>query len=103
MFSKQRIFWAKAPHAALLHTQKKINPQWQVPKCMRYRRERALLTGVGFSLRQVVFVHLVYFYQDCTMILGTCFNYFLATLRLQEQNNGFLDEMPFFHKVLMVV
>ena len=62
-----------------------------------------LLTGVGFSLRQVVFVHLVYFYQDCTMILGTCFNYFLATLRLQEQNNVFLDEMPFIHKVLMVV
>ena len=48
-----------------------------------------LLTGVGFSLRQFVFVHLVYFYQDCTMILGTCFNYFLATLRLQEQNNVF--------------
>ena len=96
MFSKQRIFWAKAPHAALLHTQKKINPQWQVPKCMRYRRERALLTGVGFSLRQVVFVHLVYFYQDCTMILGTCFNYFLATLRLQEQNNVFWMKCPSF-------
>jgi len=107
---KTAYFFGQGPSCRPATHTKKINPQWQVPKCMRYRRERAAvsrsticLLGVGFSLRQVVFVHLVYFYQDCTMILGTCFNYFLATLRLQEQNNVFLDEMPFIHKVLMVV
>ena len=103
MFSKLRIFLAKAPHAALLRTM--AGPQMYEVSSRKGcgKQIHDLLTGVDFSLRQVVFVHLVYFYQDCTMILGTCFNYFLATLRLQEQNNVFLDEMPFIHKVLMVV
>ena len=105
MFSKQRIFLAKAPHAALLHTQK-INPQWQVPKCMRYRRERAavdLLTGGGLLLAPGCFCASSLFISGLHHDFGTCFHYFLATLRLQEQNNVFLDEMPFIHKVLMVV
>ena len=96
MFSKLRIFLAKAPHAALLHTQK-INPQWQVPKCMRYRRERAAvsrsticLLGVGFSLRQVVFVRLVYFLSGLHHDFWHMFLIiFLATLRLQEQKQCF--------------
>ena len=96
MFSKQRIFLAKAPHAALLHTQKKINPQWQVPKCMRYRRERALLTGGGLLLAPGRFCASSLFLSGLHHDFGTCFYYFLATLRLQEQNNVFWMKCPSF-------
>ena len=108
---KTAYFFGQGPSCRPCYTHKKKsihngrspNVWGIVEKGPAVSRSTICLLGVGFSLRQVVFVHLVYFYQDCTMILGTCFNYFLATLRLQEQNNVFLDEMPFIHKVLMVV
>ena len=87
--------------------QKKKNPQWQVPKCMRYRRcgkqIHDLLTGGGFLLAPGCFCASSLFLSGLRHDFGTCFNYSLATLRLQEQNNVFSDGMPFIHKVLMVV
>ena len=104
------FFLAKASHAALLQTaqtKKKKNPQWQVPKCMRYRRcgkqIHDLLTGGGFLLAPGCFCASSLFLSGLRHDFGTCFNYSLATLRLQEQNNVFSDGMPFIHKVLMVV
>ena len=100
---KTAYFFGQGPSCRpATHTQK-INPQWQVPKCMRYRRERAAvsrsticLMGVGFSLRQVVFVHLVYFYQDCTMILAHVLIIFLLLWGCRNRTMFFWMKCPSF-------
>ena len=70
---------------------------------MRYRRERAAvsisticLLGVGFSLRQVVFVHIVYFYQDCTMILAHVLIIFLLLWGCGNRTMFFWMKCPSF-------
>ena len=60
-----------------------------------------LLTGGGLLLAPGCFCAYSLFLSGLHHDFGTCFNYFLATLRLREQNNVFLDEMPFIHKVWM--
>ena len=55
-----------------------------------------LLTGVGFSLRQVVFVHLVYFYQDCTMILAHVLIIFLLLWGCRNRTMFFWMKCPSF-------
>ena len=62
---KTAYFFGQGPSCRPATHTKKNNPQWQVPKCMRYRRYRRqraavsrstiCLLGVGFSLCRVVF------------------------------------------------
>ena len=103
---KTAYFFGQGPSCRPATRTKKINPQWQVPKCIRYRRysrQRAAvsrsticLLGVGFSLRQVVFVHLVYFYQDCTMILAHVLIIFLLLWGCKNRTMFFWMKCPSF-------
>ena len=102
MFSKQRIFLAKAPHAALLHTQKNqstmAGPQMYEVSSRKGcgKQIHDLLTGGGLLLAPGRFCASSLFLSGLHHDFGTCFYYFLATLRLQEQNNVFWMKCPSF-------